>query len=134
MVTLYYSSEKYFVKTVLIVLLDKISWVIWFYEDVSNFKKIVELKSNSNVENLEIYWRTFFCQINQQLISRNFYGAGQNEILSSYSVWKNVKFSHQFFFFREIGSLVISFVKVLLSRNFCQKCVLLNSRNFHNVR
>ena len=36
--------------------------------------------------------------------------------------------------FRQINSLVIYLVKPLLSRNFCQKCVRENSRNFHTVR
>ena len=35
--------------------------------------------------------------------------------------------------FRQITILVISLVKVLLSRNFCQKRVRENSRNFHTV-
>ena len=35
--------------------------------------------------------------------------------------------------FREINSLVTYLVKSLLSRNFCQKCVRENSRNFHTV-
>ena len=35
--------------------------------------------------------------------------------------------------FRQITYLVISLVKLLISRNFCQKCVIVNSRNFHTV-
>ena len=35
--------------------------------------------------------------------------------------------------FRQNAYLVISLVKLLLSRNFCQKCVRVNSRNFHTV-
>ena len=35
--------------------------------------------------------------------------------------------------FRQITYLVISLVKVLLSRNFCQKLVRVNFRNFHSV-
>ena len=34
---------------------------------------------------------------------------------------------------RQINSLVITLVKTLLSRNFCQKCVRLNRSNFHIV-
>ena len=41
-------------------------------------------------------------------------------------VWKNEKFSITKTFFRQSNSLVISLVKTLLSRNFCQKCVRLN--------
>ena len=37
------------------------------------------------------------------------------------------------FFFRQINSLVTYLVKPLLSRNFWQKCVRENSRNFHTV-
>ena len=35
--------------------------------------------------------------------------------------------------FRQIAYLVISLVKMLLSRNFCQKRVTANFRNFHTV-
>ena len=35
---------------------------------------------------------------------------------------------------RQINSLAISLVKPLLSRNFCQKNVRVNFRNFHTVR
>jgi len=48
------------------------------------------------------------------------------------AVWKNAKFSHRIFF-RENSSLVISIVKTLVSRYFCQKCVRVNFRNFHTV-
>ena len=40
--------------------------------------------------------------------------------------------SHQKIF-RQINSLVTYLVKLLLPRNFCQKCVRENSRNFHTV-
>ena len=36
--------------------------------------------------------------------------------------------------FRQINSLVFTLVKTLLSRNFCQKSVTVNFRNFHTVR
>ena len=51
------------------------------------------------------------------------------------TVWKNEKFSLTKKIFRQINSLVIYLVKLLLSRNFCQKCVRLNFRHFntHNV-
>ena len=35
--------------------------------------------------------------------------------------------------FRQINSLVIYLVNALLSRNFCQKSVRVNSHNFHTV-
>ena len=40
--------------------------------------------------------------------------------------------SHQKIF-RQINSLGTYLVKISLSRNFCQKCVRENSRNFHTV-
>jgi len=49
------------------------------------------------------------------------------------TVWKNEKFTLIKKNFRQINSLVISLVKPLLSRNFCQKCVRVNFRNFHTV-
>ena len=50
------------------------------------------------------------------------------------TVWKNEKFSLTKKIFRQINSLVISLVKTLLSRNFCQKCMRLNRSNFQTVR
>ena len=50
-----------------------------------------------------------------------------------YTVWKNEKFSLTEKIFRQINSLVTSLVKSLLSRNFCQKSVRENFRNFHTV-
>ena len=49
------------------------------------------------------------------------------------TVWKLRKFSLTEIFFREINSLVIYILKTLLSRNFCQKSVRVNFRNFHTV-
>ena len=49
------------------------------------------------------------------------------------TVWKNEKFTLTEKIFREIDSLVTSFVNMLLSRNFCSKTVRVNSRNFQTV-
>ena len=49
------------------------------------------------------------------------------------TVWKNEKFSLTKKILRQINSLVTYLVKPILSRNFCQKCVRENSRNFHTV-
>ena len=51
----------------------------------------------------------------------------------SVTVWKNKKFSLNEKIFREISYLVTSLVKPLFSRNFCQKSVRENFRNFHTV-
>ena len=48
-------------------------------------------------------------------------------------MWKNTKFSLTENFFRQISSLVTSLLKTLISRNFCQKCVIVNFRNFHTA-
>ena len=48
-------------------------------------------------------------------------------------MWKNEKFSLTEKIFRQINSLVTYLVKPLFSRNFWQKCVRENSRNFHTV-
>ena len=37
-------------------------------------------------------------------------------------------------FFRQINSLVIYLVNALVSRNFCQKSMRVNFRNFHSVQ
>ena len=49
------------------------------------------------------------------------------------ALWKNEKFSITKKLFCEINSLVIYFVKLLLSRNFCHKSVRENFHNFHTV-
>ena len=49
------------------------------------------------------------------------------------TVWKNEKFTVTHKKFRQINSLVFSLVKTLLSRNFCQRSVTVNFRNFHTV-
>ena len=54
----------------------------------------------------------------------------QNNI---YTVWKNEKFALTEKIFREIDSLVTSFVNALLSRNFCSKSVRVNFSNFQTV-
>ena len=48
-------------------------------------------------------------------------------------MWKFQKFSLTEKIFREINSLVTYLVKPLVSRNFCQKSVRENFRNFHIV-
>ena len=48
-------------------------------------------------------------------------------------MWKNEKFSLTEKKFRQINYLVISLVKPLLSRNFCQKSVRENFCNFHTM-
>ena len=48
-------------------------------------------------------------------------------------MWKIEKFTVTQKKFRQINSLVFSLVKTLLSRNFCQKSVTVNFRNFHTV-
>ena len=57
----------------------------------------------------------------------------ENTIKRYYTVWKFQKFSLTEKIFRKINSLVTYLVKPLVSRNFCQKCVTENFRNFHTV-
>ena len=49
------------------------------------------------------------------------------------TVWKNEKFTLTEKKFRQINCLVISLVKPMLSRNFCEKCVRENFYNLHTV-
>ena len=49
------------------------------------------------------------------------------------TLWKNEKFTLTKIFFRQINSLVIYLVNALVSRNFCQKSVRVNFRNFYSV-
>ena len=49
-------------------------------------------------------------------------------------MWKNEKFTlTEKNFVKSTTYLVISLVKPLVSRNFCQKLVRVNFRNFHTV-
>ena len=68
-----------------------------------------------------------FCQKCVRLDRSSFY----TSTLCSEKEWKI--YSHRKFFFRQINYLVISLVKPSLWRNFCQKCVRVNFRNFHTV-
>ena len=61
------------------------------------------------------------------------HSAEKQEILSPHC-GKIQKFTLTEKIFRQINSLVTYLVKPLLSRNFCQKCVRENSRNFHTVQ
>ena len=51
-----------------------------------------------------------------------------------HTLWKLRKFTLTEKIFRQITYLVISLVKLLLSRNFCQKSVRENFCNFHTVQ
>ena len=50
------------------------------------------------------------------------------------TLWKLRKFTLTEKIFRQITYLVISLVKLLLSRNFCQKSMRVYLRNFHTVQ
>ena len=60
----------------------------------------------------------------KKLLKSSFYNT------TACTVWKNEKFSFTEKIFRQSNSLV----NTLISRNFCQKSVRENSRNFHTVR
>ena len=73
-----------------------------------------------------------------KLISRNFcekivLEQSRAKYDCQFTVWKNEKFTLTQNFFRQINYLVILLVKSLFSRNFCQKRVRVNFRNFHTV-
>ena len=58
----------------------------------------------------------------------------ESKFLNSYNImWKNEKFALTEKIFRQINSLMISLVKMLLSWNFCQRSVRENIRNFHTA-
>ena len=54
-------------------------------------------------------------------------------IYTQCTLWKLRKFTLTEKIFRQITYLLISLVKLLLSRNFCQKYAGVNSRSFHTV-
>ena len=70
-------------------------------------------------------------EVRKELISRIIFFSVKLDLLLT--VWKNAKLSLTEKIFREINSLVTSLVKTVLSRNFCQKCMRENFRNFHTV-
>ena len=90
--------------------------VVWNKEFTVTPKKFRQI--NSLVKR---YFHEFFCQ------------RSKYEVLHHSVVWKIQKFTLTKKIFRQINSLVIYLVKSLLSRNFCQKCVRENFRNFHSV-
>ena len=49
-----------------------------------------------------------------------------------FTVWKNEKFTLEIIF-REINALLTSFVKPLLSQNFCERKLTVKSCTFHIV-
>ena len=57
-----------------------------------------------------------------------------NSINFHSTLWKLRKLTLTEKIFRQITYLVIYLVKLLLSRNFCQKCVRVNYRYFHTVQ
>ena len=67
----------------------------------------------------------FFTKNGDSVYSKYFSTMHTVEISEIYSHWKIL---------RQITYLVMSLVKLLLSRNFCQKCVRVNSRDFHTVQ
>ena len=59
---------------------------------------------------------SIFCEFTQKCLHKS-----QILVSLSRTVWKNGKFSLTEIFFRQINSLVISFIKMLFSRNFYKK-------------
>ena len=94
-------------------------------------------------KNKKFFTEKIFREINslvKPLISRNFcqklqcgnYGKLLFHCGSS-TVWKNEKFTLTKKISRQISYLVILLLKSIISRNFCQKRVRVNFRNFHTV-
>ena len=69
-------------------------------------------------------WRFFFVRVYFSCFQSTLCTVGKNEKCS---------LTKKIFRQCQINSLVTYLVKSLLSRNFCQKCVRENSRNFHTV-
>ena len=81
--------------------------------------------------------KSIWALISQIMISRKIWELEEflnlHNVTCQPTVWKNEKFSLTKIFFREINYLVILLVKTSFSRNFCQKSMRLNFRNFHSV-
>ena len=94
---------------------------------------------NENLLSFDKYFVKLICNL---ILSRKLYKKVDFTIFSCetsklffhhHTVWKSENFSLTEKIFRQINSLVIYLLKPLLSRNFYQKCVRGNSRNFHTV-
>ena len=95
------------------------------------------LTSNSKEVNYYVNLTKFFVNYDLtefSLLSKCFcYLILENHTVQ-YTVWKNENFGLTKKIFLQSNSLVMSLVKPLISRNFCQKCVRLNRSNFHTVQ
>ena len=91
---------------------------------------------DDNFPSKQTIFQTYFSQPMIESIFCNSYGGlmVQRGHVLRFTVWKNQEFSLTLRIFRQIISLVISLVKTFLSRNFFQKCVRVNFRNYHSVR
>ena len=57
------------------------------------------------------------------------FGRTENSLSHSAENYKNYNYKK----FRQINSLVFSLVKTSISRNFCERSVIVSYRNFHTV-
>ena len=118
----------------------KWSFEIWDDDNVCETNSVFFFLENGVLFwtwNIDVYWYGIFpwnqlrnCMMLQDVMISRKFKKKCNLWNAQLCVeeWKN--YSHQNFF-RQINSLVIYLVNALLSRNFCQKSVIVNSNNFH---
>ena len=97
---------------------------------------LVFISTSSRSTHKYLFRNTSICNFLKFIFTENF--SSDSKITKSlhcvaHTLWKNEKFTLTKYLFRQINSLVISFLKPLISRNICQKCVRVNFRNFHTV-
>ena len=92
-----------------------------FHEKSNSEKKIREINS---------HWHDFI----NVLVIRTSYSEKWKIYFHQFLLWKSRKFTLTGSFFREINYLLITLVKPILSRNFCQRGMRagVNFYNFHN--
>ena len=108
--------------------------VNWFHEIFLFWDHNAEMRTTQWCGNngylLSHFFDKNFVKAMQNLQSSWFHEKNWWEIIPRFSTLYNVGKWKKF---RQINSLVISLVKALLSRNFCQNCVRVNFRIFHTL-
>ena len=109
--------------------------IVWIYLKVS-FTEIsssmVRVKYNFEKQHCENLLPHFLTKISWK--QRFYWRRRWKELISRKNLLVRHNMQHWKILFRHSYSIVIHFVKMLLSRNFCLNCVGLNHSNFHTVR
>ena len=121
------------------VIVDDVFGMVVFVERTLTFTRFWNEFILVCLLNLELSWRNIntYAEHNEFVHCANSHHTFQKfdcgTLSVLYTVWKNEKFTLIEKIFRQINSLVISFVKTLISRKICQKSMRVNCHYFHSV-